>query len=63
MSKIIVNTSYDDLLSSFKCSIEHITIKQLEENIEFEKKRLRRKSVIGLLQRVIKMKNKKAKSL
>lgn len=63
MSKINVNTSVDDLYSTFKCSIKHYRAQDFNEAIITETQGQNRKSVIAILNRGLKAKNKKAEKI
>ncbi len=60
--KVSINTSADDLLSSFKCSIERHSIEEFEEAVKEELQKTEpRKTVIKLLHRVIRNKKNGAR--
>lgn len=58
-----INTSADDLLSSLRCSIERISVKDFEDAIEKEKMNRNRTTVIKLLKRAIRYKKQGARHL
>jgi NADH:ubiquinone oxidoreductase subunit E len=60
---ISIQTSVDDLQSTFRCSIEQYTEKDFEEAIAKETARQNRTTVIKLLKRALRMKQQGARHI